>query len=232
MSDLEGFLRRWSRRKRDAAVPAPDDAAVEAPPPEPEGEPARPAASPDAADGAPVFDPASLPPLESITAETDMRAFLAPGVPAELTRAALRRAWVADPQIRDFIGLAENQWDFTASDGMHGFGQLGVEEARALVAEIMGTGGVGPPPAAVAEAPPLPEKAALSTPVAATPAALEAPSAEDAINQQASKSSLDGNQAALKAATKVAESDSKPAVSPQESRTSVLRRTHGRALPE
>ena len=37
----------------------------------------------------------------SITAATDIRAFLAPGVPAELTRAALRRAWTADPAIRD-----------------------------------------------------------------------------------------------------------------------------------
>jgi hypothetical protein len=30
-----------------------------------------------------------------------------------MTVAALRRAWVSDPVIRDFIGIAENQWDFT-----------------------------------------------------------------------------------------------------------------------
>ena len=33
-------------------------------------------------------------------APSDIRAYLAPGVPAELTRAALRRAWLADPTIR------------------------------------------------------------------------------------------------------------------------------------
>ena len=51
------------------------------------------------------------PPL-TITAETDIRAFLQKGVPAQLTRAALRRAWVADPNIRNFREIAENQWDF------------------------------------------------------------------------------------------------------------------------
>ena len=34
-------------------------------------------------------------------AATDVRAFLSPGVPKELARAALRRAWSADPAIRD-----------------------------------------------------------------------------------------------------------------------------------
>ena len=75
----------------------------------------------------------------SITAATDIRAFLAPGVPPELTRAALRRAWVADPKIRDFIGIAENQWDFTAADSMPGFGPLGpLDDVRRMVARVMG----------------------------------------------------------------------------------------------
>ena len=60
----------------------------------------------------------------SITAVTDIRAFLAPGVPTELARAALRRAWSADPAIRDFVGLAENAWDFTDPTAMPGFGAL------------------------------------------------------------------------------------------------------------
>jgi hypothetical protein len=41
-----------------------------------------------------------------------------------LTQAALRRAWAADPTIRDFIGLSENSWDFTAPDGVPGFGPM------------------------------------------------------------------------------------------------------------
>ena len=70
------------------------------------------------------FDAANLPPIESIGAASDIRPFLAPGVPAELTRAALRRAWSTDPAIRDFIGLSENSWDFNAPDGVPGFGSL------------------------------------------------------------------------------------------------------------
>jgi hypothetical protein len=67
---------------------------------------------------------ANLPPIGSIGAGSDIRPFLAPGVPAHLTRAALRRAWSTDPAIRDFIGLSENSWDFNAPDGVPGFGSL------------------------------------------------------------------------------------------------------------
>jgi hypothetical protein len=45
-------------------------------------------------------------------------------VPAKLTEAALRRVWVSDPAIRDFIGIAENQWDFTDPTTIPGFGPL------------------------------------------------------------------------------------------------------------
>ena len=61
-----------------------------------------------------------LPPIDSITAVSDVRAFLAAGVPEDVTRAALRRAWLTDPTIRDFVGLAENQWDFAKPDGVPG----------------------------------------------------------------------------------------------------------------
>jgi hypothetical protein len=56
-----------------------------------------------------------------------------------LTRAALRRAWSADPAIRDFVGIAENQWDFTAPNDILGFGPLeSGEEVRRLVAQVFG----------------------------------------------------------------------------------------------
>ena len=81
----------------------------------------------------------ALPPLESITAVTDITAFLRAGVPAELTRAALRRAWTADPAIRDFVGLAENAWDFTDPNAMPGFGPLeSTDEVRRMIAQIVG----------------------------------------------------------------------------------------------
>ena len=69
-----------------------------------------------------------LPPIESIGADSDIRPFLAAGVPVELARVALRTAWAADPAIRDFIGIAEGQWDFNDPDGIPGFGPLAAAE--------------------------------------------------------------------------------------------------------
>jgi len=129
----DDFLKRWSRRKQAAASDA-KRAKEAADEPAREGAPAAPAPT-----EAEAFDPATLPPIDSINAITDVRDFLRAGVPAELTRAALRRAWSADPAIRDFIGLAENSWDFTAPDAIPGFGPLNAsaEEIKALVDRIM-----------------------------------------------------------------------------------------------
>lgn len=169
---LQKFFQRWSRRKL-AATPAGAarrEAAAEAD--------AQTKLHPDAAsDAAPIFDPASLPPIESINAASDVRAFLAPGVPIELTRAALRRAWTTDPSICDFIGIAENQWDFTQSDGVPGFGPLNVAaELRRLVTELRSDApaGVAPAPdASTAQTEQGPEKAVETESPASTAAARE-----------------------------------------------------------
>jgi hypothetical protein len=85
------------------------------------------------------FDPASLPSIETITVDTDIRGFLQSRVPAALTRAALRRAWASDPAIRDFIGIAENQWDFNDPTAMPGFGpMLETDKLPALLARALG----------------------------------------------------------------------------------------------
>lgn len=126
MSDVANFITRWGRLKRVAELKrtyegasredttlscigatnaASEDADAEKP-----------------RHAAPVFDPASLPSIDSITASTDIRAFLEPLVPPELARSALRRAWVSDPVIRNFIGIAENQWDFNDPTALLGFG--------------------------------------------------------------------------------------------------------------
>ena len=107
------------------------------------------------------FDLSTLPPIESITSATDIRAFLQKGVPAELSRAALRRAWSADPAIRDFIGIAENQYDFATGSDIPGFGSLDMsaDEVRKLVAEVFGE-----VPAASPEAPAAIEKAPQTGP--------------------------------------------------------------------
>jgi hypothetical protein len=86
-----------------------------------------------------TFDLASVPPIESITANTDIRAFLAPGVPVELARGALRRAWTTDPKIRDFVGLADYDWDFNAPGSLPGFGSVGMsDELRQIAAQVVG----------------------------------------------------------------------------------------------
>ena len=130
----EDFLKRWSRRKRSSAEGA--KAVLES-------APVRAEASPDApekviAGAESAFDPATLPPIDSITAVSDISAFLQKGVPAELTRAALRHVWTADPAIRDFIGLAENAWDFTDPNAMPGFGPLeSSDEVRRMIADLV-----------------------------------------------------------------------------------------------
>lgn len=155
MSEPENFIARWSRRKtaaQDAAArPA---AAPAAAPTRPEGgggdrkeNDAAPALGGAREPSAAAFDPAKLPPIESISAETDIRAFLCPGVPAHLTRAALRRAWASDPKIRDFVGLSENSWDFNAPDAIAGFGPLEMtDELRGQIARMLRGGIAGEAP--------------------------------------------------------------------------------------
>jgi len=53
-----------------------------------------------------------------------MQQFMHEAVPEEVTRAALRSAWTADPAVRDFVGVAENQWDFNDQASMPGFGPI------------------------------------------------------------------------------------------------------------
>ena len=86
------------------------------------------------------IDAANLPPIESIGAASDIRPFLALGVPADLARAALRRAWSTDPAIRDFIGLSENSWDFNAPDGVPGFGSLTTQRLARMNGEAESSG--------------------------------------------------------------------------------------------
>ena len=142
MSD-DNFIARWSRLKRQTAKPK--EGGEPAAAPAAEGtlgttEVAREEPDTERVTAAePEFDLSTLPPIEEITAGTDIRAFLQSGVPTELTKAALRRAWTADPAIRDFIGLAENQWDFTNPSSIPGFGPLGpADDVRQLVAGAMG----------------------------------------------------------------------------------------------
>ena len=166
------FLERWSRQKIDSARQAPDadgaPRATDVAPPEQPGLPQRPAETeakaPPGAAPKPEFDLASLPPLDSITAMTDVRAFLSPGVPKELARAALRRAWSADPAIRDFKGLAENDWDFTDPAAMPGFGGLPEGyDVRKLVAQLFSGSDKPTETKAALDRPPAPQMASIAS---------------------------------------------------------------------
>ena len=143
----KSFLERWSRNKieseREASDPPAEPRTTDVSLPDEPGVPERPAAdvakAPVEAAPKPEVDLASLPSLDSITAATDIRAFLGSGVPKELARAALRRAWSADSAIRDFKGLAENDWDFTDPTAMPGFGALpDGTDIKKLLAQIFG----------------------------------------------------------------------------------------------
>jgi hypothetical protein len=134
MSNDTDFLARWSRRKHHAATDkirqsksesTPDDIVTGTPAALAQGENRLP------------FDPASLPTIESIGAESNISAFLEAGVPGDLARAALRRVWSSDPAIRDFVGLSENSWDFNVPGAMPGFGPIDGEEVGRLLTRLL-----------------------------------------------------------------------------------------------
>jgi len=116
----ESFLSRWSRLKRkeaDAPQPAPEPAA----PPLAVADPAiiepagtDPAAPP--ADGAEAAEDEALkdlPPVESLTAESDFTPFMRAGVPEDLHRQALRKLWTSDPVYANDDGLKDYAGDYT-----------------------------------------------------------------------------------------------------------------------
>ena len=146
MPTSENFVARWARLKRDAGLRRTTEGMTEAPSlstSEMSAGSAETAISQPRSDAATVdelFDPVGLPPIEAITANTDISGFLQSRIPAELTRAALRRAWVSDPAIRDFIGIAENQWDFNDPNAIPGFA-ASQDSAPALSARVLGTHG-------------------------------------------------------------------------------------------
>jgi len=146
VSDQNNFLSRWSKRKRtpetDKAEPEQKQASLPA-------AIGKDAAAPSAAEA--EFDITTLPSLDSITANSDIRAFLQRGVPAILTRAALRRAWSADPAIRDFVGLSENSWDFNNPDSIPGFGTLNAQPVQEAAVRFFSQ------PKGETNAPPAPE---------------------------------------------------------------------------
>lgn len=146
MTDQESFIERWSRLKRRKPTEPPPQA--EALPLGPqatqeaasEAETEKPGTEPESA--AKPLDPPPLPPLDTLGADSDYTPFLAPGVPEELRRLALRKAWSSDPAIAGFRGFAEYDWDYNAP----GYGQLlPTDDIKRLCDAIFGNDGTEPP---------------------------------------------------------------------------------------
>lgn len=216
MNDEKNFLERWARRKREVAnEDAKEKARSEAPAPAQDAGPPKVAPTPAAAE--PAFDLSKLPSLDSIVADSDITAFLQPGVPSGLKHAALRRAWVADPAIRDFIGPADYAWDFTAADSMPGFGALGPEDdVQKLVAEVFRDA------TAKVETPPTPDASSAESPEPEQPPAQIASAADAAPPDKMDPSEL------LQREENIASQQDEKSSAP----VTPLPRRHGGAMPQ
>jgi hypothetical protein len=116
VAEDDGFLSRWARRKQAQKAEKTAEAAKPAATP---ADPATEKTAAASADSEPI-DLASLPPIESLGADSDYTAFLRPGVPEAMRAAALRQLWLTEPSIRNYEALVDYAWDFNAP----GYGKL------------------------------------------------------------------------------------------------------------
>ena len=106
----ERFLSRWSRLKRESAAPAtsaPSSDAANAAVPSP--------TNPPAVVGAVAEELQPLPPIDSLTIESDFAPFFQPRVPDALRRAAVKKLF-ADPHFNVMDGLDTYIDDYTKAD--------------------------------------------------------------------------------------------------------------------
>ena len=116
----ERFLSRWSRLKRasrdNASAPAPRDEAARAPESTPPVTDAGTRTTPELSKPVePDETVAALPPVESLTIDSDYSAFFQPKVPESLRRAAVKKLF-ADPHFNVMDGLDTYIDDYTKPD--------------------------------------------------------------------------------------------------------------------
>jgi hypothetical protein len=165
MKEEEGFLRRWSQRKRAEREDAAEAGAegLEAVPevavgeggaePVPESAPEPDALTPE--------EVAALPPVEMVSDLVELRRYLSKGVPDLMRRAALRRIWRLDPRIRDHVDVAlDYAYDWNTPGGVPGSGALVSRAGVARMADALFTREPGRPeqPGAAVAAPDLPRR--------------------------------------------------------------------------
>ncbi len=114
----DGFIKRWSRRKRTVRRPRAQeghaDQTAQAPAvAAPEVEP--PAGPPSEAAGDPEVV-ARLPDLDSLDDTSDFSVFLKEGVPDVIRRKALRKLWRINPVLAHLDGLDDYDDDYTVAE--------------------------------------------------------------------------------------------------------------------
>lgn len=143
--DTAGFLSRWSRAKRAAAL-QPDEA-VDPLADAPQDDADAPGDAPQGEEEVDADYIAALPSLDDITKGTDLSAFMRKGVPHALRNAALRRMWTVDPVIRDHLDVARDYfWDWNAPGGVPGGGGIvSAKSAAGMLKDIIGAREEEPP---------------------------------------------------------------------------------------
>jgi len=115
--DTEGFLSRWSQRKQaveQASVePTEVPQALDGHREEGADHLPEPAAVDPTTGEATKVDPADLPDIDSLDADSDFTVFMDKGVPEAVTRRALRRLWRLDPVFGHLDGLNDYDLDYT-----------------------------------------------------------------------------------------------------------------------
>lgn len=214
----DGFLGRWSRRKREAEQAADAPVPESAPEPAPTHDPAAAAAPPldalpDEAPDAPALteaEIAALPRIEDLVEGSDIKAFLRAGVPQALRSAALRRVWMLTPAIRDYKNPAvDYAWDWNTPGGVPGDGCAPSPERAAQMLRDLIT-------------PRSPSPSAEPVLSAAEASDVEAPAAKPPAQGEAQDVALaQGNALAMP----------DEAEAPDEAADGAIRRRHGGALP-
>ena len=113
--DEEGLLKRWSRRKleqrereRQVVPPQPEEESGGKTDVTTAGDRSSADAPPAAADALP-----DLPPIESLTRDSDFTVFMREGVPDDLRNLALQKLWRSDPVFANLDGMLEYGEDYS-----------------------------------------------------------------------------------------------------------------------
>lgn len=117
------FLARWSRRKLEARTGSIDDSAEVLQTEEPQAVP--PVAAPPERE----LTDADMPPLDSLSADSDFTPFMSPGVSDGLRRLALRKLF-SQPSFNITDGLNDYDEDFTQFAGL---GNIVTHEMKRLL---------------------------------------------------------------------------------------------------